>query len=423
MKAVIENRAKGVLKGWVHRTRVMKKVVFIVLRNRQGLFQCVLTPEQFSQFPLVAECVVTFEGTWMATQCDLGNHELQVASIRVHDWPAIEPPIQINGPELEINLDTQLNHRVLTLRHLNEQATFKVHSALAQAFSAELSAMDFTQIFSPKLVKEGAEGGANVFSLDYFGETAYLAQSPQFYKQMMVIGGFERVFEIGPVFRAEAHSTRRHLNEYTSLDAEMGFIDSEQDIMSLETALLKHMFARVARNSEESLKQLDVVMPQVPDPIPQITFSEALALLKGTYGRDDLEDDLDPEAERILCKHILDKTGSEFLFVTDYPASKRPMYTMPNGESGTHSFDLLFRGLEITTGGQRIHKREQLVANMIKKGLNPEQYATYLQAFDHGVPPHGGFAIGLERLTAQLLGYSNVRRTSAFPRDGQRLVP
>ena len=411
------------LNGWVHRVRVMKRIVFVVLRNTQGLFQCVLSAELYREVPLTPECVVTLEGIWQEANCDLGPHELSVSAVKVHNWPLVEPPIQVNGPELEANLDTILNNRVLALRHLKEQSIFKVHSALAQGFSRSLVSMGFTQIFTPKLVKEGAEGGANVFSLDYFGEKAYLAQSPQFYKQMMVIAGFERVFEIAPVFRAESHSTRRHLNEYTSLDVELGFIDSEEDLMQLETQLLREMLEYVATTARAALATLQVTLPMVPDQIPQIGFDSAIALLEREYGRSDLDGDLDPEAERVLSEHLFRETGSEFLFVVNYPQRKRPMYAMPLGEQGTRSFDLLFRGLEITTGGQRIHDRLELEANMIKKGLVPELYRTYLQAFDHGVPPHGGFAIGLERLTGQLLGYSNIRRTNAFPRDGQRLVP
>lgn len=415
--------SKAVLMGWVHRIRVLKRIVFVVVRNRQGLFQCVLTPSTYEAEPLVLECVVKFSGHWQEAQTSLGDRELVVEAVEVLNWPVLPPELQINGPELNINLETLLNHRVLALRHPQEQAIFRINSALVEAFSQALRAWDFVQIFTPKLVQEGAEGGANVFSLDYFGQRAYLAQSPQFYKQMMVIAGFERVFEIGPVFRAEAHSTRRHLNEYTSLDVEMGFITSELDLMQLETELLRQMLATVEQGCASTLAQLGLVFPKVPQVIPTITFDQALALLESEFGRGDLEGDLDPEAERQLGHHFLEATGSDFVFVTGYPASKRPMYTMGLGQASTRSFDLLFRGLEITTGGQRHHEKTALIENMHKKGLNPDQYGAYLKAFDHGVPPHGGFAIGLERLTAQLLGYPNVRRTTAFPRDCERLLP
>lgn len=409
--------------GWVHRIRKLKQVVFVVLRDRTGLIQCVLTPQAFDATPFGLESVIQLTGRLTANQNDFFPFELLVSQVAILNLAYAEPPVQINGPELEVNLDTLLNNRVLTLRHPKENAIFRIHAALSQAFNNFLSGQDFTQIFSPKLVKEGAEGGANVFKMDYFGQIAYLAQSPQFYKQMMVIAGFERVFEIAPVFRAEAHSTSRHLNEYISLDVEMGFINSEYELMALETELLRSMLLEVSIGEAKSLGLLGVTLPVVPTEIPSITFNQALALLETKFQRTDLDGDLDPEAERQLGRYFQEKTGSEFLFVTDYPKRKRPMYAMPLGESGTRSFDLLFRGLEITTGGLRIHQRQQLVESMVAKGLNPEQYSSYLQAFEHGVPPHGGFAIGLERLSAQLLGYANIRRTSAFPRDGERLVP
>lgn len=411
------------LSGWVHRIRRLKQVVFVVLRDRTGLMQCVLTPQAFDMSPFGLESVIQVTGILTANANDFFPFELVVSQTLVLNQACNEPPVQINGPELEVNLDTLLNNRVLTLRHPREQAIFRIHAALSQAFSNFLSEQEFMQIFSPKLVKEGAEGGANVFQMNYFGQTAYLAQSPQFYKQMMVIAGFERVYEIAPVFRAEAHSTSRHLNEYISLDVEMGFISSEYELMALETELLRNMLSQVSVQEAKSLAILGVTLPVVPTEIPAITFNQALALLKTQFQRTDLDGDLDPEAERQLGRYYQEKTGSEFLFVTDYPKRKRPMYAMPLGESGTRSFDLLFRGLEITTGGLRIHQRQQLVDSMVAKGLNPHQYSSYLQAFDHGVPPHGGFAIGLERLTTQLLGYANIRRASAFPRDGERLVP
>lgn len=412
-----------VVKGWVHRIRKLKQFSFVILRNRHGLVQCLLDGKIMDQYHLELECVVSFTGTWQAVQCAIGTQELVVTGVNVYSRPMEVPAVQINTQTLNCNLETQLEHRVLTLRHLHEQGIFRIQSEIVQGFSQYLDEQGFVQVFTPKLVKEGAEGGANVFSLDYFGQQAYLAQSPQFYKQMMVIAGFERVYEIGSVFRAEAHSTSRHLNEYVSLDVEMGFIDSEQDLMLFETVLLRAILKHLTLKASPWLETLSIQLPIVPETIPQITFNEALDILQEVYARTDLDGDLDPEAERQLSAHILKETGSEFLFVTDYPERKRPMYAMDLGPKGTRSFDLLFRGVEITTGGQRIDNRLQLEEKMRRKGLEPSAYSSYLKAFNSGVPPHGGFAIGLERLTALLLGYGNVRRTSAFPRDGQRLVP
>lgn len=409
--------------GWVHRIRVLKKVVFIVLRDRTGLVQCVMSPESYAFSSVSTEDVIQISGKCVSAKNDLHPFEVLVEALTVLNTSQPDLPFQINGDVLDVNLDTLLNHRVLGLRNQREMAIFKIQSVLTEGFSSFLKENDFLEIHTPKLVKEGAEGGANVFKLDYFGETAYLAQSPQFYKQMMVISGAERVFEIGSVFRAEAHSTSRHLNEYVSMDLELAFIDDEMELMLLETLLLKSMIERVEHQCRQELKLFEIKMPIVPERIPHMKLSEAVDILKSLYGKTELDGDLDPEGERLIGQHVYRETGSEFLFLTHYPKSKRPMYTMPSGETETRGFDLLFRGLEITTGGLRIHNLEQLVDSMVVKGLNPQAYASYLEAFKYGAPPHGGLAIGLERLTAQLLGFSNLRRTTLFPRDGQRLTP
>lgn len=414
---------KVLVSGWVHRIRVMKQVVFILIRDRSGLVQCVMSPEVFHQTYISTEDVIEVRGECVSARNNLNPFEVLVESVRLLNNHNSELPFQVNGETLEVNLDTLLNHRVLGLRNNREMAIFRIQAVLSEGFSTFLREHDFLEIHTPKIVKEGAEGGANVFKLEYFGETAYLAQSPQFYKQMMVISGAERVFEIGSVFRAESHSTSRHLNEYVSMDLEMGFIEDEMVLMQLETSLLQYMLQLVKSKCKNELALLDINLPSFPDAIPNMKLSEAIDILKTQYGKSDLEGDLDPEGERLIGKHVFNETGSEFLFLTHYPRSKRPMYTMPSGETETRGFDLLFRGLEITTGGLRIHKVDQLIESMRLKGLNPQAYASYLEAFKYGAPPHGGLAIGLERLTAQLLGFSNIRRTTLFPRDGQRLTP
>lgn len=409
--------------GWVHRVKKLKAVVFVILRDRTGLVQLALSPALYEKHPFKLESVISAQGRVLENSNKYGPVEVQVSEVSLLSEVTEELPIQVNGSELNVTIDTMLNHRVLALRHQKEAAIFRVQAALSQAFALFLRENEFVEIHTPKLVKEGAEGGSNVFSLDYFGETAYLAQSPQFYKQMLVASGMERVFEIGSVFRAEAHSTSRHLNEYVSMDLEMGFIENEQELMALETELLAFMLQHVQQAYEKELKVLEVSLPEVPKEIPTMKLSEAIDLLEKEYGITGLEGDLDPASEKLICKHIHEQTGSEFLFLTHYPQAKRPMYTMSCGETETHSFDLLFRGLEITTGGMRIHNLAQLIESMRKKGLQPSQYTTYLETFKYGAPPHGGLAIGLERLTAQLLNFSNVRRTSLFPRDCQRLTP
>jgi len=383
----------------------------------------VLEPDIEVGLNLNPETVVSVTGRVVEGKNTFGNYEIVVSSIEVLNTSEALLPIKVNAETLDIQLDTLLEHRVLGLRHPKELAIFKIQSRIAQYFAAFLNGEGFMEIHTPKLVKEGAEGGANVFKLDYFGETAFLAQSPQFYKQMTVIAGFERVYEVGSVFRAETHSTSRHLNEYVSLDFEMAFIKDEYELMALETRLLRYIIEALEIGEKEELERLGVVLPIVPTHIPHMKLSEAIKILKMHYGKTERDGDLDPEGEKLICEYVLKETGSEFLFLTHYPQRKRPMYTMPCGTDETHSFDLLFRGLEITTGGCRIHRYEALIANMKIKGLNPDTYASYLESFKYGAPPHGGLAIGLERFTAQLLGFSNVRRTSLFPRDGQRLVP
>jgi nondiscriminating aspartyl-tRNA synthetase len=407
------------LSGWIHRVKKLKSVVFVILRDRTGLMQLAISPEQFDNLRL--ESVITIEGNAVENPNKFGLLEIQVTKIEVLSMVSDEIPVTINQKNLEIGIDTLLNNRVLTLRHEKEQATFKIQSEITFAYSSYLRSNGFTEIRTPKLVKEGAEGGANVFELEYFDTKAYLAQSPQFYKQMMVIAGMERVFEIGPVFRAESHSTIRHLNEYTSMDLEMGFITDETELMQLETELLRFILSHLNSICEKELNLLEIKLPTLSEKIPVMTLDQAIEILKTEYHKH-LEGDLDPEGELLIHDYVFRTTGSEFVFLTHYPKAKRPMYAMPEGHQ-TRSFDLLFRGLEITTGGLRIHDYDMLITSMIEKGLEPENYESYLEAFKYGVPPHGGLAIGLERLTAKLLNIDNIRRTTLFPRDKTRLTP
>jgi len=420
-RTMINNMKVGQVKlsGWVYRIKKLKAVVFIILRDRTGYVQLAISPDKFDSIKL--ESVISVIGQAVESPNKYGLLEVQVESITVLSSVNEDLPVAINGETLDIGLDTRLNNRVLTLRHEEEQAIFEIQAEIAEGFSSFLRKEGFTRIHTPKLVKEGAEGGANVFSLDYFGEKAYLAQSPQFYKQMMVISGMERVYEIGPVFRAESHSTIRHLNEYISMDLEMGFVEDEVELMELETELLRYIFSHLNEKCHEGLEVLKIELPEIPAQIPTMRLEEAIAILKREYGKI-LENDLDPEGEVLLYEYVKEHLNCEFVFLTHYPKKKRPMYAMPEGNL-TRSFDLCFRGLEITTGGLRIHDYNMLVESMKEKGLEPSNYTSYLEVFKYGVPPHGGLAIGLERLTAKLLNIENIRRTSLFPRDKNRLLP
>lgn len=414
------------LQGWVHRVRALGKISFVILRDRLGLIQSVADASvDVSQ--LTHESVVEIIGTVVeAKKVDLGV-ELHVERISVLSAAPSDLPIEINKP-LDMShtgLDRVLDYRPLSLRNLEVRAIFKLQSELLWAFAHFMRSRGFTEIKTSKIVSTGTEGGAEVFEVKYFERSAYLAQSPQFYKQIMVGSGLERVFEIGQVYRAEKHETSRHLNEYTSLDYEMGFIRDEQDVIKMEQDLLSFVLGHLAEACREELKVYEAEIPSF-DTIPQYTLAEAVGILKEKFGKDlQGEGDLDNEGEQLICKYAEETLGVPMVFITQYPAGKRPVYTMPRREdpSLTTSFDLLFRGLEVTTGSQRIHDYDMLVENMRKFGLNPDDFGFYLQTFRYGMPPHGGLAIGLERLTKQILGLDNVKEATLFPRSVRRVSP
>lgn len=424
IRSLEENLNKNVIiKGWVHRVRRLKGITFIILRDRSGMVQCVVDNKEPIIHGLKCESVLEVSGTVKEGKNSLNNFELAVESLKVLSKVEEDLPIEINGEELNISLDTMLNNRILSLRHEKKNAIFRIQHIIVEGFREFLSREGFIEIFTPKIVAEGAEGGTALFKLDYFGRDAYLAQSPQFYKQMMVASGYERVFEIGNFFRAEEHDTARHLNQFTSMDIELAFIEDEQDIMDIEEEMLKHIINKLELEGARYFKMLNVDIPKILAPIPRIEFEDAARVLKENYNKIVTDNDLDPEGERLLSEYAKEKYNSEFIFVTNYSRKKRPMYTMPKGINGTRSFDLIFKGTEITSGGQRIHDYDMLVESFKIKGLNYENFSSYVNVFKYGVPPHGGLAIGLERLLALLLGINNIRETSSFPRDRSRLTP
>lgn len=411
------------IQGWVYKIRKLKSISFVILRDRSGLVQCIVDNSKFDISNIRLESVVSVTGEVKESNNKLNFFEIVVEDIEVINNSINELPIEVNKEFLECNLDTMLSNRVLSLRHPKVNAIFKVQNEIVNRFREFLNSKGFIEIRTPKIVKEGAEGGADLFEVKYFEDKAYLATSPQFYKQMMVSAGFERVYEIGHAYRAEEHNTNRHLNEYVSMDLEIGFINDEKDIMNIEEQMLKYILNKLNINCKEYFELLGVSIPEIKESIPRIDFNEALNILKKEYNKSDLEGDLDPESEKLIYKYVKEKYNSEFVFLTNYPRKKRPMYTMPLGDKGTHSFDLLFKGIEITTGGQRIHEYEKLIENIKYKGFNPEEYESYLDAFKYGMPKHGGFAIGLERITSKLLDLENVREATLFTRDRKRLIP
>lgn len=408
------------LQGWIHRIRKLGKIAFILLRDRTGIIQCVVNTKEIDIRELKLESVVEVVGTAVENN---DKSELQVSEINILSLVKEELPIEINKGNIAANLDTILNHRVLSMRNERINAVFKLEAEIAHGFSSFLQEEGFTEIFTPKITAEGAEGGTELFEVKYFDKKAYLAQSPQFYKQMMVGAGYERVFEIGHVYRAESHDTKRHLNEYVSMDVEMGFIKDETDLMDLEKKLLKYIFGFIGDRCKKETELLQIKLPSMVTEAPVMPLEEAIDILAKVYGKKDLTTDIDHEGEELIGDYVKEKYNSDFVFLTNYSKKKRPMYTMPLGEEGTHSFDLIFRGMEITTGGQRIHDYEMLRESIIEKGLKPADFEGYLNLFKFGMPPHGGFAIGLERITMKLLGLENIREAAAFVRDKNRILP
>ncbi|CAN7515223.1 aspartate--tRNA(Asn) ligase [Terrabacter sp. LjRoot27] len=413
---------RATLAGWVHRRRVLASVTFLVLRDRSGLAQVVVkdreTVEQLSGLP--EETVVEVTGTVSANESAPGGAELVEPVVTPLTEPALAPPTELWRPTFGAGLPTHLDHAAVTLRHPRHRAAWQLASASMRGFRAALGGLEFTEIATPKLVGTATESGANVFTVDYFGRTAYLAQSPQLYKQMLV-GVFERVFEVGPVFRAEPHDTVRHLAQYTSLDAELGFIRDHHDVLAVLREAIAGMVEGIREYAADAAALLGVELPQVPEQFPVIHFSDALAKV----GADPDEPDLSPAHERALSEWAKTAYGSDFLAVEGYPMGKRPFYThpQPGDERWSNSFDLLFRGLELTTGGQRLHRPSDYAAALERTGTDPSILAGYLDAFAHGMPPHGGFAIGLERWVGRLTGAENIREVTLFPRDLHRLEP
>lgn len=414
------------VKGAVHVIRDMGEISFVILRKSRGTLQCLFTKERFSEIRMHEGMTVRVTGILNPESRAPGGFELEATEAEILSAPAPDTamPLPIGKWKMNTSLETRLSLRPISLRNLRERAVFKIQEGIVRGFRDFLYQEHFTEIRTPKIVAGNAEGGANVFRLEYFGKKAFLAQSPQFYKQMMV-GVYDRVFETGPVFRAEKHNTVRHLNEYTSLDFEMGYIESFRDIMDMEAAMLQYVLEFLKREYAKELSMLSVSLPSASR-IPSVRFDEAKRLVSEKYNRNIRSPyDLEPEEEMLIGRYFKEEYGSDFVFVTHYPSRKRPFYAMddPEDKRYTLSFDLLLGGLEITTGGQRIHSYEEQVKKMKDRGMDPAEFEDYLMIHKYGMPPHGGLGIGLERLTMKLLGEGNVRETAMFPRDVTRLEP
>ena len=412
--------------GAVHTIRDMGEVAFVILRKRDGLLQCVYEEETagFDLKDLKEAATVEAEGILEKEERAPGGIEIRLTGMKILSLPDAPMPLPVAKWKLNTSLEAKLNMRSVSLRNIRERAKFKLQEGIVRGFRDFLYEQGFTEINTPKIGAKSAEGGSNLFKLDYFHRPAVLQQSPQLYKQMMV-GVFDRVFETGPVFRAEKHNTKRHLNEYTSLDFEMGYIDGFEDIMAMETGFLQYTMKLLETEYAKELKILGITLPKT-DQIPAVRFDRAKELVAEKYDRKIRNPfDLEPEEESLIGRYFQEEYGADFVFVTHYPSKKRPFYAMDDPEDSryTLSFDLLYHGLEITTGGQRIHDYRMLTEKIAARGMTEEGLEQYLDTFRYGMPPHGGLGIGLERLTMKLAGEDNVRETTLYPRDLSRLEP
>jgi nondiscriminating aspartyl-tRNA synthetase len=441
-KDLVEGKAAGQasveVSGWVHRIRKLGGITFVILRDRSGLLQLVLSDAQTSAADapggLTPESVIAARGTPAANEKAPGGTELLVESLTIISKAEADLPFQVNGDVAKTGLESILDNRILSLRNPKILSIFKVQATIVEAFAAYLRKEDFTEIKTSKLVAGSTEGGAELFEVEYFDRKVCLAQSPQYYKETMVASGLERVFEIALAYRAEKHDTPRHLNEYVSLDVELGFIESEKDLIDLEKGLLAYVFEELIRKNSDDVAAWGST---VPDPAlvaaaPTVPYDEAMNIAtreaaKGKGGGGKIFD-INPEAERFLCAWAGREHGIELIFVNQFPRRHRPFYTYPldlgNGKAtSTMSFDCLFRGLEITTGGRRQHDYNAFLETLARFGLKEADMENYAILLKYGCPPHGGFAIGCERLTQKILALANVKEASLFPRDRKRVTP
>ena len=405
----------------VHKIRHMSGFSFVLLRSGSYVFQSVYSPEICEgDFDALCEgAYVEICGSVAEEKRAAYGIEITLKSFRILSKPKEQYPLHVSDKKIGCPIETSMQYRSVALRNPIERAVFKISEGVCGGFREFMIKNSFTEIHTPKIVAAGAEGGANIFKLKYFGENAYLAQSPQFYKQTCV-AFFDRVFEIAPVYRAEKHNSTRHLNEYIGLDFEMGFIKDMGDVMATETAMLKYVVEYLKEHYSETLELLGAKLPEIKE-IPIVTFFEALDIL----GKSRNQFDLDPADEVALCEYAKEKYDSEFIFVEKFPGLKRPFYAMDSADDPklAESFDLLFRGLEITTGGQRIHDYDELIKKMKRYGMEEDSLGKYTDIFKYGMPPHGGLGIGLERLVMKLCNLANIRQASLFPRDINHLDP
>lgn len=420
---------EAMIQGWIHKKRLMGGLTFINVRDRSGLIQILVEDKDEVEKlrGLQIGTVLQVTGKVYEDERAPGGAEIHEPTLEVLVPVTDEPPVEIDKPlsHKPENLDTLFEYRAIGLRNLQEAKIFKIRSAILRYIREYLYENEFTEINTPKLVAGAAEGGAEVFKLDYFGQEATLAQSPQLYKQIMV-GVFERVFEIGPAFRAELSATTRHVSEVTMLDVEMGFIEGHEDVLNMLQDLVYTVMTRLYEECAAELKSLNAPDLKLTKEFPRYSMAE-IHEMYGKANKVDMskEIDLTPDEERWICEYSKKQNGCEAVFATDLPASKMKFYHMKGEGDVARSADLLFRGIEISTVPQREHRYEELVKQMKEGGVDPESqgFAAYVSAFKHGLPAHGGFGFGIDRLTEKAIGLNNVKEAILFPRDINRLAP
>ena len=415
-----ENK-QAVIKGRVFNIRNLGNIVFLIVQDYTGTIQVVVDKStEVKNGDAVVITGLVKKDARAKSGFEIKGEKLEVVSENIEDLP-----IDLSKEDINLNLNTLLDYRPLSLRHPRVQAIFKLYDILLKSYERVMREYDFTEIKTPKILGTATEGGANFFKVKYFEKEATLAQSPQFYKQIMV-GVLERVFEVGSVFRAEPHFTTRHVNEYIGLDAEMGYIADFYEVAKTLNGVLQQVFAEIEKEGKPYLDLYNIELSKVPDEIPFIKLSEIKRIIKEKYGHEVSEGtDIDPKGEELAGKYAKEEFNSDFIFITHYPWSDRPFYTMPDptNPEETCGFDLLYKGLEIATGGQRIHKYDELLSNMKKKGIKPKGMEFYVDTFKYAIPPHGGWGMGSERIIKQILNLESIKEAILFPRDVKRLIP
>ena len=416
------------VKGWVQDVRALGGIAFVTLRDRFGTIQITLPkkkidPALFEELTkLPRESVVAVTGEVKASNQTALGLEIIPSAVEVYSKAATPLPLGVVD-KVNVEMDTRLNHRFMDLRKPEIRAIFELKAMMVELIEECVRENGFNQVYTPKINAAGAEGGAELFKIQYFDKPAFLAQSPQLYKQILMSTGLDRVFELGPAFRAELSNTNRHVTEFISFDGEMSWIENEEEVMAMIETIVNHVLTGLKERGKKQLELLGKEIKVPARPYPILTYSECLKMVQDAGLPLKEGDDLGTEGEKIIGDKMAEK-GVELYFIAEYPEEAKPFYIMEkDGTPYSFSFDLDYKGQEISSGGQREHRYDRLVARMEKKGLNPADFEFYLEAFRYGMPPHGGWGIGIERLLVKMLDLGNIREAILFPRDPARLTP